>query len=984
MSKFSLKQIGWFVLLIAALLIAVIGLNVITNPTGQTAQQETKRTLRVALVNEDQPITKDDKTYQLGSSYIKSIERDTEREWTIVSRGTAEAGLEDGTYQLVVYIPSDFSSKILDVTNTAVDKTTVSYKVNAQGNSQLESEAFQVGEQVVADLNTKLVDVYLASILNNLYTAQQDVSSLYEKQATNVSTFQRAIYPSSISAPNVFPNLQTQSSSALTSNQGLVDSLTAYSGLFTGLETSQATFSSQLENLLSQSSSNQVSYEGLVASLMTMNHETIATDMEAIIAQLQNSQQTVTTGLGISDTKESPSDYEMALGELDTAYSSLETLVKDIVDKLPNDEAELETVAKEALATYYKKEPADLSQLTYADVLNLSSDTVHLADVKGTTQTVLNQLPSTDEAMLKSQLTLIDPSAADNISLDATNLSDFSRETVNGDLASRLETAYTAYREVEDKVSSGSADGTLTLTDPEGIVESWVVNGQSYSGEEKTVSVKSDTVPTISLNYAKTVSIEVDPEANPDDKEAKSFDIKGNVQVSYAAGGAAIDWKDYADKKAAYAALVAEVQGAYKQANLFLTLYNGVKGADNALNESAEPFLVNLTTTLLSTYYPNYATMESDLLASWETLNKEREELQATVKQIQANNTTVSSDIQSLLATFSKLKDQATAADGLISTNTTNTSQTSSELTALNGQLASLMAQTTGVKTSAESNATQAAQVNETFAQFNQSVATAQTDSQSLATSAEELLGSFETELENSGNVVDAFTNVLSNAYANGVPNETVLDFLSQPVLSKASSVKTAGDRYRPFTWILLLEVVTLFAAYLFATQDMLRKVKDRFTDKRLANLDWLNTTILTGVALLIGISLGVLSAQQLKVEAEFTPVWVTLVTLFSLLLTQGQYALLKQVKTLGMGIILFMLISYVYLTNAIGTATKATGVTSLLKRVNPLMILEDDLTGYLAQQGAGAGIFALVILLTLAVMGINMILGQQKTKMME
>lgn len=85
----------------------------ISNESNQKANQQTK--LNVAIVNEDKPVYMDTKEYNLGASYVKNIERDNSQNWFVVPRGTADAGLESGKYQLVLTIPSDFSEKVLEL-----------------------------------------------------------------------------------------------------------------------------------------------------------------------------------------------------------------------------------------------------------------------------------------------------------------------------------------------------------------------------------------------------------------------------------------------------------------------------------------------------------------------------------------------------------------------------------------------------------------------------------------------------------------------------------------------------------------------------------------------------------------------------------------------------------------------------------------------------------------------------------------------------
>ncbi len=70
-----------------------------------------------------------------------------------------------------------------------MQKTTVTYKVNAAGNSQVENEANKVAKDIVSDLNSQLVDMYMVSILSNLYTAQKNVETSNKIQSTNIGSY---------------------------------------------------------------------------------------------------------------------------------------------------------------------------------------------------------------------------------------------------------------------------------------------------------------------------------------------------------------------------------------------------------------------------------------------------------------------------------------------------------------------------------------------------------------------------------------------------------------------------------------------------------------------------------------------------------------------------------------------------------------------------------------------------------------------------
>ena len=124
------------VLVVIVMLLGGIGLNLLVERSNSTKEashsQETNR-LDIAVVNEDKAVLSQDgkDSYALGDDYIKTLERDSSENWTITTRSSAEYGLKSGRYQLIIFIPSDLSSKVLDINNVLVDKTTVTYKIKA-------------------------------------------------------------------------------------------------------------------------------------------------------------------------------------------------------------------------------------------------------------------------------------------------------------------------------------------------------------------------------------------------------------------------------------------------------------------------------------------------------------------------------------------------------------------------------------------------------------------------------------------------------------------------------------------------------------------------------------------------------------------------------------------------------------------------------------------------------------------------------------
>ena len=160
---------------------------------------------------------------------------------------------------------------------------------------------------------------------------------------------------------------------------------------------------------------------------------------------------------------------------------------------------------------------------------------------------------------------------------------------------------------------------------------------------------------------------------------------------------------------------------------------------------------------------------------------------------------------------------------------------------------------------------------------------------------------------------------------------------------------------------------MSLFTAYLFATQNIVRKVKDKFKLDKLHDTDITTVGVLSSLALTIGLAIGIISSIQLSVGREYVPSWVLLLVFASQILVQGQYFLLKHLRVIGMGLAFFMMISFVYLSNAIGTTASLTGFPAFIKDLNALSVLENLLSAYFDGQAAGFFVFfALLIVLGL------------------
>lgn len=982
-NKKLFKYIGNVVLVIA-LLAAVVTLNVAVQKNTSSARDSKLRTdqktkLNVAVVNEDRAVKVDKKEYNLGASYVKNLERDDSQNWYIVTRGAADAGLENGKYQLVVTIPSDFSEKVLDVNAISADRTIVTYKVNAAGNQQIENEANNLAKDIIADLNSQLVDMYMASILSNLYVAQQNVQASSEVRSTNIGSYRTNLLDSAIGSKNIFPTLVSMSASSVEANNSLKTTLETYAKAFDDLDNSQATYGKNFDSLLKQRVSDQASYEDFMKQLIAMDEQVVHKNTQELYTNLEKTLGELTKQLGASESTDK--SYAQLTSDMNAQIAALTSSLKDERDKLDEHTTKenIEGFVKEKLASYYGF--AENTSITLGTMLGKNDSAVlknYEEYLKAQAIEAIKRVPSSYPSEMKFDLSI---STHGFDSLEADKLTT-ERGSGAVELANLAAVAEQAANSASGQVNAQpGSKATVSVQPPAGVT----VQTITYNNEQVTNGQEI----TLAENAKFTVQFSVDNTAAASSVDS-SIDISLNgITVTSAPVNVQAAQKAAAD----YGAKVQELSDAYEKAKNAMDSYAAFV---QLKNEDMSTALSNLMFDAVQSNFNDYQaslnkpekqnqnqdkdqdkdnqtkpkeSIKERLDKALNKLNELGPDLAANLKQIEDSNEALTKNIREQMDLYDqltkKLEDMRTSRVS----STDALKKTDTDLSSLNSEFSSLLSSTSGVKSSSQTNVQAADGVNQIFSSFNRELENAQGTTEKLSANAESLMGQFNKELEDNGNFVESFVKVLNNAYENGVPNEVLLDFLSNPVAQSSSSVKATVNVYRPFTWILLLEIVSLFTAYLFATQNIVRKVKDRFKLNKLQDTDITTVGILGFLSLTIGLVIGSVSSMQLHIGKEYVPSWVLLIVVASFVLIQGQYLFLKHLRVMGMGLAFFMIISFVYLSNAIGTTASLTGFPAFIKSLNALSVLEGMLSGYFDGKTAGFfAIFGLIVLLALLV----------------
>ena len=957
-------------LLALGLLALIIFLNLsvqknttISNENNAKANQQTK--LNVAIVNEDKPVYVDTKEYNLGASYVKNIERDNSQNWSVVPRGAADSGLESGKYQLVLTIPSDFSEKILDINSINVDKTTINYKVNAQGNLQVENDANKLAKDIVADLNGQLVDMYMASILNNLYTAQKNVQASSQIQATNIGNYRTNLYGTAINSKNLFPTLYTMSSSSVDANKALKTVLESYSQVFDQLDSSQITYGKNFGTMLDQRKQENENADTL-SKMISQSKDEVHSQVTAYEQALKE-YKILTSQLGTLQGAPAPTytgtqgpSYQELTGSISQEIAGLETNLKLERNKFDEHKKNIKTFIEEKLAAYYGV--AKKSTITLDQFLNKAGnkdlDTVEKS-IEAQLKLAIEELPQEDFSGHKftsfgiTPITIpkVDYNEVKNIATpnDGTSMAELKN------LESEAVTSTSGVGRTGTKAKvSWTTDAGLTIDSV------FYDRKQVTSGQE----IDLKTGGTFRVEYSISSAT---PPTSP--KPAITISLNDIQAVS-----APVDVLKVQQAAVSYGQKVQKIASSYDQVNSLLSAYKAVKNLRNSdLSDALSNIWLEAITSNLKKYEDSLADSTSTSVnqkvdQALANLVDLKPKLEKNLSDVLKNNDELSKKINAQYDSYTQLRGKLDDLVTKQATNERDSKNTDSALSALSSEYAALLTKTSEVKASSQSNIKAAESVNEVLSNFNRELSNAQSSTEKLSQNAESLMTQFNEELTNNGNFVESFVKVLNNAYENGVPNEVLLNFLSNPVAQNSTSVKATVNVYRPFTWILLLEIISLFTAYLFATQNVIRKVKDKFKLDKLHDTDIMTVGLLSILAVVVGLVVGIVSSAQLHVGREYQPSWVLLIVLAALVLIQGQYLLLKHFRVIGMGLAFFMMISFVYLSNAIGTTASLTGFPAFIKNLNALSILEALLSGYF--DGQPANILAFVAM-TIVVAGL-------------
>lgn len=445
-SKFHkfVKEHFMIVVMIAIMLIpsiyTVLFLGSMWDPYGNTGS------LPVAIVNQDEAVSYNGKTLNVGEQLCDNLKENDSLKFNFVDEKVALDGLENGTYYMVMIIPSDFSSNATTLTQKNPKKMEMQYYTNPGTNYIASKFGESAVKTIKESLNKTVIKTYAQTVYANLNTIEDG----FNAAADGSHQIYNGVGQLKDGNIQITDGLTALSAGCLTLKEGtgtLKDGLQTYTSGVT-----------QVDNGVSQLSSGTVQLKDGVGTL------------KAGTAQLVSNNKTLNDGTGqILDGLQYMSN-SLASSLTDQNLSDLKTLeagldqLNGVIQKVGDVKAEADKVLDDETIASIKQTTSDLDKFVNSEEFDtiyeiINYDAVDWHKVVNTIDRLM-QLPIGSEA--KKTLESLKGFAEKMIKLQ-----DFEKKFSKEDIQKLLNNAnaiVSNYEEVDKQLDTLVNSGSYALT----------------------------------------------------------------------------------------------------------------------------------------------------------------------------------------------------------------------------------------------------------------------------------------------------------------------------------------------------------------------------------------------------------------------------------------------------------------------------------------------------------------------------------------
>ena len=260
--KAVLKKPTFIIVMVGIALIPalynIIFLSSMWDPYGKLSE------LPVAVVNKDQPATYNEKSMNIGEDMVSNLKDNDSLDFHFVTEVEGVEGLENGTYYMVVTLPSDLSQKAASILTNYPEQMNIDYRTSSGHSfiaSKMSDSAMTQLKQTVAKNVTETYTKALFEKMGNLKEGMEQASQGSQTLADGSNQLKDG-------SQQLATNLQTLAQSSVTFSNGaeqFTNGLASYTDAVKKIDAGITTFHnglltytgavSQLDNGLNQLSS---------------------------------------------------------------------------------------------------------------------------------------------------------------------------------------------------------------------------------------------------------------------------------------------------------------------------------------------------------------------------------------------------------------------------------------------------------------------------------------------------------------------------------------------------------------------------------------------------------------------------------------------------------------------------------------------------------------------------------------------------------
>lgn len=976
--------------------------------TADKGNKSINKDVKIALVNEDQPIEYNGKTIKLGETFINRLSKEDTHNFETVNRDVAENGMKNGAYQVMVIIPENFSKLGMQLDKKTPAKMAIQYKTAAGQNEKLTREVEQVVSTVLNSFNKNLINIYFSSVIDNLHTAQKNVGEMKERQNSTDHMFQNYLLNPLNDYPQTFTDLKVNS---ITANKSITNWIIGYNhSLLTQNNNIFNINHSASEIVQDQNDQYDSDLTALEKALSEYQSKAASTDIESEIKNLEKMNEQYKTQA--EEDKKAKAEYKAAFEE---NLNAMKTEVNN--EKSPFTDDMIEDYRKkltESLNTQLDKNPELNSVKEDIEKNNQSLRSVFITNMVKSIErdknaedhkyiTDLSREDLKSAGLTNSQVEKY-TKILDNVNAFKKT---YNQEHPNEQIQQEPYKGELTANDTEKLINEGvkfsrnqtvkSKDiNRLTIvTDPnfdyEGVID---INGKKYDIRDDEVQLDTDV-----KNYK--VSIEGIARLKQEAKNQEDFlkDKTMNLQLVFGQATKAETQpnvkpdtspsvpnaqSEAATPNSSKAANVVDISMSHDlssdlispQLNQQLRSLDQFQSQYSLFEETKvsqikpqidNNAIVDMMVNEVTKDMTDFKDDKKALLTEIDKMQQSSDDIvdkMMSEKDVLANNQKeIEGLIQNLTAENEKLKEQPKAPKIDKEKGkefTTISMQLDKDVQKMSEQSNQLISDSKNTKSAAETVSTD-------INRLNSDVDNLHASGSALGTRANDLNKQMITNAKENDLFVKNFESVLKNSKDGDKQNKALKDFMSNPIKKKnlENVLANNGDKHTisPSIMVLIMYLISIMTAYLihsyFAAKGPLNLIKNDFSENNTLWNKAINSGSIAIVGLIEGVIIGLFAMNQYSVMPGYRMKFLLMVMLTMVVFVLINTYLLRQIKAIGMMVILTVLGIYLIAMNQWTSSTKGESLSA----ISPLSYIDTMFFNYLnAEHPVGAMIFFLVI----------------------